>query len=94
MALPFGGHYLDSLHTLENFKDELFFPRITDRRTWEQWYLDDALDMTQRARRRVEEIITGAKPVNGLPEANRKAVDAFAAEIFLQNGVDPEPLLY
>ena len=94
MALPFGGHYLESPHTLAHFREALYIPRLADRRSWEQWYSDGAMDATQRAGERARRILDEAKPAEGLPEERRRAVDAFCASVCARNKVDPETVLY
>jgi trimethylamine--corrinoid protein Co-methyltransferase len=94
MELPFGGHHLGSEHTYRNYRNELFFTKLADRRPWEAWWRDGGEDMPARARRQVARILASAQPVQGVPEENRQAVDRFAADICRRHGVDPEPLLY
>ena len=94
MNLPFGGHFIESGHTLEHFRSELYFPRLADRRQWDPWYEDGAQDMAARARKKAEEIIADSEPVQGLPPERQQAVDEFVAEVCVKHQVDPEPLLY
>ncbi len=94
MDLPFGGHFIESSHTLEHFRSELYFPKLVDRRQWEAWYEDGAQAMVTRARKKAEEIIADSEPVQGLPPDRQQAVDEFVAEICVKHEVDPEPLLY
>jgi len=94
MDLPFGGHFMESSHTLEHFRSELYFPRLVDRRQWEAWYADGAQDMVARARKKAEEIIANSEPVQGLPPDRQHAVDEFVTQVCVKHQVDPEPLLY
>jgi trimethylamine--corrinoid protein Co-methyltransferase len=94
MALPFGGHYLESPHTLAHFRETLYFPRLADRRSWEQWYADGAKDTARRAGERARRILDAARPAEGLPAERRQAVDAFCASICARHNVDPESVLY
>ena len=94
MTLPFGGHYLESAHTLAHFRETLYFPRVADRRSWEQWYADGARDAAQRAGERARRVLEQAKPAEGLPAERRRAVDAFCASVCARHHVDPESLLY
>ena len=94
MKLPFGGHYLETEHTLSNFKKELYFSKLADRRSWHQWYNDGAKDVVKRASDHVGQILTDAKPAQGLPEKRQHAVDKFVEEICKKHGVDPELFLY
>lgn len=94
LALPFGGHYLESAHTLAHFREALYFPRLADRRSWEQWYADGGKDAARRAGERARQILEQAKPAEGLPAERRRAVDAFCASVCTRHHVDPESLLY
>ena len=94
MELPFGGQHLDSEHTYKHYRNELFFTKLADRRSWEVWWQDGAKDMAGRARGEVERILASAQPVQGVPEENQRAVDKFVADVCRRQGVDPEPLLY
>ena len=94
MALPFGGHYLESPHTLAHFRQALYLPRLADRRSWEVWETDGAADAAQRARARAQGILQGARPSLGVTPERARAVDAFAAELCRRCGVDPESVLY
>jgi trimethylamine--corrinoid protein Co-methyltransferase len=94
MQLSVGGHYLESEHTLTHFKNELLLTKLSDRRSWEQWYSDGAKDIVKRAHEQVLQILSSSKPVQGIPENNQDAVDNFVSEVCHDHGVDPEPLLY
>jgi trimethylamine--corrinoid protein Co-methyltransferase len=94
MALPFGGHYLESPHTLAHFREAFYFPKLADRRSWEQWHADGAKDATRRAAERASRILEEARPAVGLPEQRQRAVDAFCASVCIRNRVDPEAVLY
>ena len=94
MALPFGGHYLETPHTLAHFREALYFPRLADRRSWDQWYSEGAKDAPRRARERARQILDEAKPAEGLPVERRRAVDTFCASVCSRHNVDPEAVLY
>jgi trimethylamine--corrinoid protein Co-methyltransferase len=94
MALPFGGHYLESPHTLAHFRQALYLPRLADRRSWEVWQRDGAADAACRARARARNILEGARPSLGVAPDRARAVDGFAAEVCHRCGVDPETVLY
>ncbi len=53
-----GGDFLSTIHTAENFKDEFWLPEITERRMWEDWEEDGALDMEERALAQAKELLT------------------------------------
>jgi trimethylamine--corrinoid protein Co-methyltransferase len=94
MALPFGGHYLESPHTLAHFRQALYLPRLADRRSWQVWEGDGAADAAHRARARAQKILREARPSLGVAPERARAVDAFAAEVCRRCGVDPESVLY
>ncbi len=43
-----GGQFLTSDHTLEHFKQELWFPSLLDRHYWSQWMESGAQSMRER----------------------------------------------
>lgn len=44
-----GGHYLGHPHTQANFERAFFMPKLFDNNSFEQWEIDGARDLTQRA---------------------------------------------
>ena len=44
-----GGHYLGHAHTLANFQDAFFMPKLFDNNSYEQWVADGSQDITERA---------------------------------------------
>ena len=93
LRLPFGGHYLESEHTLRHFRKELFRPALADRRNWQHWAEEGGTDASQRAGARAAELLSSMRPVSGLPPDRARAVDDFVAGIFRRHGVHPETLL-
>ena len=51
------GTYLVSDNTLEYFRDVLYMPTLSDRKTYEHWKADGALSAEQRANRKWKEIL-------------------------------------
>lgn len=49
-----GGNYLTTDHTLEHFRNELWFTRLWDRQPWDMWEKDGARDVAARAWERVK----------------------------------------
>jgi len=94
MNLPFGGHFIASPHTLQQFRKEFYFTKLMDRHPWQVWEDGGARDLAERARLRAEELLAKAKPVQGISAERQQAVDAFVAEICRKHGVNPEPLLF
>jgi len=54
-----GGHFLDCEHTLRHFRQELWFPRLFDRRRFDTWTQDGAMPLGARLKARVREILEG-----------------------------------
>ncbi len=52
-----GGHFLAEKHTLKHFKEELFFPELTDRNSYDAWKKTGGKSMIRRAKERAEEIL-------------------------------------
>jgi len=52
-----GGHFLAEKHTLNHFKDVLFFSELTDRHSYDAWKKAGGKSMVKRARERAEEIL-------------------------------------
>ena len=44
-----GGHFLGHSHTLSNFQQAFFMPKLFDNNTCEQWVADGATNVTERA---------------------------------------------
>jgi len=52
-----GGHYLAEKHTIQHFKEEHFFPEITDRSSHDSWKKSGGKNLVERARERAEKIL-------------------------------------
>ncbi len=74
-----GGNFLESNHTLKNFRKEIWVPRLMERRPWEQWERDGKKEIEQRARERAKEILASHQP-NRLPPQIEAGLDRIAAE--------------
>jgi len=48
-----GGNYLAADHTVANFRQELWFPKLFDRKVWSVWEAEGALDIAARAAQKV-----------------------------------------
>ena len=48
-----GGTFLTHTHTFENFRRELWIPKLLERRNWESWEKDGGLDIVKIAEKRV-----------------------------------------
>ena len=56
------GHYLGTQQSLELMNSEYYYPHTADRSRREEWELAGALDMRERARQRVREILESHVP--------------------------------
>jgi len=57
-----GGTFIDTMHTAQHFRRELWFPRLLDRSYYQAWLDGGARSMEQRCRDRVEEILATHVP--------------------------------
>ena len=48
-----GGTFLTHTHTFENFRRELWIPKMLERRNWESWQKDGGLDIIKIAEKKV-----------------------------------------
>jgi trimethylamine--corrinoid protein Co-methyltransferase len=60
-----GGHYVSSRHTRRFMRREQFLPRLSDRKSRKEWTSDGCPGTRERARVRVEEILS--EPAHALP---------------------------
>ncbi len=57
------GTFLDTMHTVRNFRKELWFPQLLDRAFWANWMEDGASTMQERCIARKNEILQSHSPV-------------------------------
>ncbi len=57
-----GGNYLMEDHTLKHFKQETWYPRLFERKVYENWEKEGKKTLTQRANQRVIDILEGYQP--------------------------------
>jgi trimethylamine--corrinoid protein Co-methyltransferase len=57
-----GGNFLTSRHTLENFRSELWFPRISNRLNFTAWQAAGSPTTGQKLGHKVREILDGHRP--------------------------------
>jgi trimethylamine--corrinoid protein Co-methyltransferase len=74
-----GGSFLNSKHTLQYFKEELWMPRLFERRDWARWEKDGKKDIAQHARERAKEILSSHHPKR-LPPEVEDAIDDIVRE--------------
>ena len=79
-----GGSFIDTDHTAEHFRRELWFPRLLDRQYYQAWLDAGASDMESRCRERKHEILRTHTPELISPELDRaldEIVDTARAEL-------------
>jgi trimethylamine--corrinoid protein Co-methyltransferase len=52
-----GGHYLETEHTYNRFRIEIWQPKLIDRQNWEGWNLSGSKRYSERANERVKQIL-------------------------------------
>jgi len=72
-----GGNFLAHDHTLNHFRKVNWFPRITNRKKWEDWMDDGGKDMRQRANETAREILAKHYPRH-LPDDVAQEIDKMA----------------
>jgi trimethylamine--corrinoid protein Co-methyltransferase len=73
-AVGHGGSFLSQDHTFENFRRELWTPELLERRNWDLWEADGALDIFKVAERKTLEML-GAKPASTLSKEVETQID-------------------
>ena len=74
-----GGSFIESDHTAEHFRRELWFPRLLDREYYQAWLDSGAVGMEERCRQRKEEILRTHVPeplLSDVEQALGEIVDA------------------
>ena len=79
-----GGGFLQEDHTVQNFRKELFFPRLFRRQTIEQWLNTGGKMIHEVAHERVLEILGKAGPVELLPGADAELERALTKAVGVQ----------
>lgn len=57
-----GGNYLAHEHTVKNFREVNWFPKLTNRKKWDSWMDDGGKDMRQRANEIARQILEEHHP--------------------------------
>jgi trimethylamine--corrinoid protein Co-methyltransferase len=70
-----GGSFIDTDHTAERFRRELWFPRLLDRQYFQAWQDGGALSTEDRCRRRKQEILSAHQVEPISPELDRALKD-------------------
>lgn len=79
-----GGTFIDNMHTVEHFRQELWFPRVLDRDYYETWLDKGALTVEDRCKHRKEHILASHTVEPVAPEVERaldEIVDAAKREL-------------
>lgn len=74
-----GGTFIDTEHTVEHFRRELWVPGLLDRQYYQAWMDSGAKSMEERCRERKEEILATHKPVPPTEEEERIIAEVLTA---------------
>ncbi|MGB9595646.1 MAG: trimethylamine methyltransferase family protein [Candidatus Poribacteria bacterium] len=72
-----GGNYLAHDHTLKYFRKTNWFPKITNRKKWDDWMREGGKDMRKRANEMAREILSKHYP-QYLPDDVAREIDKMA----------------
>ena len=72
------GHFLETEHTLENFREHIWHPRLFERGSYEAWKAAGARDLFAKLNARVREILKTHRPEPLAAEAERKIAQILA----------------
>jgi trimethylamine--corrinoid protein Co-methyltransferase len=67
-----GGTFLSQDHTFENFRRELWIPKLLERRNWELWETDGSRDIFKVAEKKVLEMLAEKPAALLSPEVQKK----------------------
>ena len=73
-----GGTFMDQEHTAMHFRQELWFPRLLDRRFYDAWLSDGAKTMAARCREEKERLLKEHEP-EPLPDDLSRELDRILA---------------
>jgi len=79
-----GGNLLDTGHTADHFRSELWFPRLLDRRYYQAWMDAGAQSMEDVCRQRKEALLT--KTPDPLPADGERNIAQVLAAARKENG--------
>jgi len=74
-----GGTFIDTEHTVEHFRRELWIPGLLDRQYYQAWLDSGAQSMEERCRARKEEILATHQPVPPTDDQERIIAEILAA---------------
>lgn len=73
-----GGNFIDTMHTVEHFRKELWSTRLLDRQYYQAWIENGSLTMEEQCRRRKEEILASHE-VEQVPSELERTLDEIVA---------------
>lgn len=76
---PVPGTFLNKKHTRENWKKEYFIPKVADRLSYQEWLQTGRKSVIDKAKERMEEILTTHTPKPITPEQD-KEIDKILTE--------------
>jgi trimethylamine:corrinoid methyltransferase-like protein len=74
-----GGTFINRHHTVDHFRQELWFPQLLDREYYDSWLEGGATSMAERCRQRKEEILAKHEPEPISDELGRALDEIVAA---------------
>ena len=87
-AVPPGGHFFSTAHTLQRYRSAFYTPLVSDWRNYGQWQEDGALTVTQRAHRVWRETLERFAPPPKDPGV-LEALSAFVERRKAEGGAAP-----
>ena len=79
-----GGNFIDTMHTVEHFRQELWVPQLLDRQYYQAWLDAGATSMEDRCRAETQRICAAHQPEPmpaNLEKAVAEIVDAAKQEL-------------
>ena len=73
-----GKTFLETDHTLDNYQDEIWAPKLIERSTWESWCERGMKDIRQVSLEKARQMYHELENHEILPEEVRQAIDAIA----------------
>ena len=80
-----GGSFLEHEHTLNYFKEEQFFPRLSHKAVRQRWEAEGSKDTRERAIEKARQILTEHKPAP-LPDGVISELEREVAAIYKREG--------
>lgn len=69
-----GGNFIDTMHTAEHFRQELWMPKLLDRQYYQAWHDAGAASMEDRCRAEAQRLLAVQKP-EPIPDDLDRALD-------------------